>query len=85
MNTRKEKLKALSSKLSQLDEFSYSAIMRYLYKTKPEQIKEFMKIFYKSFEKAVIIGLENPEEPALMETVKIMDLQNELEEAYGKI
>jgi hypothetical protein len=56
--------------LTDIDDFSYSAIMRKLrQKASKEQIKEFLKLFKTSFDKAVKNKLQKPEKVALQNSL----------------
>jgi len=56
--------------LTDIDEFAYSAIMRKLrQKANSEQIKYFLKLFKKEFDKAIKGKLHNPEKIALQNTM----------------
>ena len=44
--------------------------MRTLRKEHPDKVKEFLKEFKKNFDKAVLEGLDNVEELALLEAIK---------------
>ena len=51
-------------------DLTYSSVMRTLRKEHPDKVKEFLKEFKKNFDKAVLEGLDNVEELALLEAIK---------------
>jgi hypothetical protein len=56
--------------LSDVDDFTYSAVMRKIRKnTSKEQTKEFISIFKKYFDQAIINEVEDPEKIALKKTL----------------
>jgi hypothetical protein len=56
--------------LTDIDDFSYSAIMRKLrQKASTEQVRDFLKIFKAQFDRAVKKKLQKPEKVALQNTV----------------
>jgi len=56
--------------LTEIDDFSYSAILRKLrQQMEPVQVKEFLKIFKGHFDKAVKKGLQQPEKVALSKSL----------------
>ena len=56
--------------LTEIDEFTYSAIVRYLRKnTKDIQTKFFLKLFKKEFDRAINKKLQEPDKVALQNTL----------------
>jgi hypothetical protein len=63
-NTNEDQPKAID--LTDIDEFSYSAVMRKLrQKTSKEQVREFLRLFKIHFDKAVKNKIQKPEKVAL--------------------
>jgi hypothetical protein len=60
--------------LTEIDAFTYSAIIRELRKSeRPEVVEEFLKIFKSLFDKEILKGKEINEEALLMRTIKYLD------------
>lgn len=56
--------------LTDIDEFAYSAVMRKLReKANPEQVKQFLQLFKRQFDKAVKSKMHKPERLALQNTL----------------
>lgn len=78
MQTRFEILKDIiktADKTAEINDFSYSAIMRHLRKNNPELVSDFMKSFKRAFDAALNEELPDFEQLALMEAAKSINLK----------
>ena len=76
MSFRLELLKNIikEAKAAKLYDYSYSAILRYLRKEQPENVRPFLEAFKSSFDEAYANELEDFKEIALMQACKAIDL-----------
>lgn len=56
-------------------DLTYSALMRVIRKENPGLVKDFEKTFQETFYEALDNNLSNPEEAALMQTIKELNLE----------
>ncbi len=55
-------------------DLTYSAACREIRKKQPNKLKPFQKLFKQKFDEALIEGLDDPEDSALMECLNKMEL-----------